>query len=91
MLAEGGVGVDDLPERGPCLRERDEDPQSPSGRPALAVCRCDRCLGEVLERDAEEEPGFLDTRTRGMVGRDAGEETIDEFHGWIVPTQGVGA
>ena len=91
MLAEGGVGVDDLPERGPCLHERDEDPQSPSGRPALAVRGRDRCLGEVLERDAEEEPGFLDTRTRGVVGRDTGEQTVDKFHGRIVPARGASA
>lgn len=90
MLAEGGVGVDDLRERGRrCLRQRHEDPQPPSGRPALAVRGRDRCLGEVLERDTEEKPGFLDACTRRVVGRDASEETIDKFHGWIVPAQGA--
>lgn len=86
MLAEGGVGVDDLREWGRrCLRQRHEDPQAPSGRSALAVRGRDRCLGEVLERDSEEKPGFLDARARGMVSGDLGEEKVDDLHGDIVP------
>lgn len=87
MLAEGSVGVNDLLERSIPLHERHEDPQTTRRRPALAVSRRDRSLGEVFERDAEEEPGFFDARTRRVVSGDTGEQAIDEFHRRIVPAR----
>ena len=79
MLAEGGVGVDDLREWGRrCLRQRHEDPQAPSGRSASRCAAVIAALAKSSSATGEEKPGFL-TRTRGMVGGDLGEEKVDDL------------